>query len=53
MDYVDSKATEINYLRILGDCFRVFAILGKHRFDLYDLIIKLGSKKFQSKQPKK
>jgi len=48
MDYVDSKATEINYLRILGDCFRVFAILGKHRFDLYDLIIKLGSKKFST-----
>ena len=53
LDYVDGKSKSDNFLRIIGDCVRVFAVVGKHRFDLYDLIIKLGSKKFQSKQPKK
>lgn len=53
LKYVDDNGTERNYLRIVGDCVRVFAVEGKHRLDLYDLIIKFGSKTFQSKAPTK
>jgi len=52
LNYISNRSTELNFLRILGDCVRIFAVLDKHRFDLYDLIIKLGNKKFQSKKPK-
>lgn len=40
----DGKGT--NFLRIVGDCVRIFAVLKKHRFDLYEIITILGSKKF-------
>jgi hypothetical protein len=52
-NYVFEQTEHPNALRIIGDCVRVFVIEGKHRKDLYDLIIKLGSKHFQSKAPKK
>lgn len=52
LDYLDDKVSEHNFLRILGDCVRIFAIEGKHRTDLYDLILEFGNKKFQSKPPK-
>ena len=45
---VDDKTNGINYLRIIGDCVRVFAVLKEHNEDIYNLIIKLGSKKFTS-----
>jgi len=47
VDYVDNKNDGTNYLRIIGDCVRVFAVLKKHNLKMYDLIIKLGSKKFK------
>jgi len=48
-DYLLKKAKETNstnFLRIAGDMARVFAIEKKHREDLYDIILKMGSKKF-------
>lgn len=52
-NYVFDRTNHPNALRIIGDCTRIFAIEKKHRTDLYDLLIKLGTKKFQSKAPKK
>ena len=48
LNYVDKNTDEggENLLRIAGDCTRVFAVLGKHNEDLYNIIVKLGSKKF-------
>lgn len=46
LNYVDNRNDGTNYLRIVGDCVRVFAVLKKHNFKLYSLIIKFGQKKF-------
>ncbi len=43
--FVEKTKTH-NLLRIAGDCARVFAIEGKHREDLYKLIIEQGSRSF-------
>ena len=43
--FVEKTKTH-NFLRIAGDCARVFAIEGKHREDLYKLIIEQGSRSF-------
>jgi len=51
LNYVDKKVEENNFLRIVGDCVRIFAIEEEHKTDIYDLIIKFGNKKFQSKKP--
>jgi len=53
LKYIYDKIDTENFLRIIGDCVRVFAVLGKHRYDLYDLIIKFGNKKFSVPKPKK
>jgi len=45
-NFVNKKSDGTNYLRIIGDCVRVFAVLKKHRYDLYNLIINLGQRKF-------
>lgn len=53
LDYIDDKTDETNFLRILGDCLRIFALEQKHNFKLYDLVVYFGTKSFQSKPPKK
>ena len=35
-----------NFLRMAGDCARVFVVEGKHREDLYKIILEMGSKRF-------
>ena len=40
------KTKSPNMLRIAGDMARVFVIEGKHRKDLYEIILKMGSKRF-------
>jgi hypothetical protein len=45
IDYVKKIKTE-NLLRIAGDCARVFIVERKHRFDLYNIIIEQGSRRF-------
>ena len=35
-----------NFIRMAGDCVRVFVVEGKHRQDLYKIILEMGSKKF-------
>lgn len=42
-----------NFLRIVGDCCRVFAVEGKHKKELYNLIIKFGMTEFKVKIDKK
>jgi hypothetical protein len=44
--YVEAKTNNPElYLRTLGDCCRVFAIIGKHVEQYYDLIIQIKSEK--------
>lgn len=43
---VEKTENPKNLLRMAGDCARVFVVEGKHRLDLYDIIIKQGSRKF-------
>lgn len=52
LKYVEEKNENGNFLRIVGDCCRIYAVEGKHREDLYDCIIHFQNKKFQSKKPK-
>jgi len=35
-----------NFIRMAGDCVRVFVVEGKHREDLYKVILEMGSKRF-------
>ncbi len=42
-----SKHEPQHLLRVCGDMARVFVVEGKHRKDLYDIIIKMGSKSFR------
>lgn len=51
MNFVDERVKDKhnNYLRILGDCTRIFCVEGKHREDLYELVIKFQLKEFKSK----
>lgn len=51
-DYVFNSTDDFNLLRIVGNCIKIFAVLGKHREDLYDFVIKWGSKRFYSPKPK-
>lgn len=46
LKFVEEKTDSPNLIRIVGDCARIFVIESKHRKDLYDLIIKQGSKRF-------
>lgn len=52
LNYIDERSNGNNYLRTIGDCVRTFAVLKEHRTDLYDLIIKYGSKEFALKDEK-
>ena len=54
LNFVEKNTGEeaLNFLRIVGDCVRVFAILKKHREDLYKIIITLGSKRFSGDMEK-
>ena len=53
LNFVVKQTEEFNFLRVLNDCVRIFAILGKHDEKLYKIIIKLGSEKFKTLTKKK
>lgn len=48
-DFVDKQDIDLNnYLRTIGDCCRIFAVLGNHEEELYKLICSLKRIKFHT-----